>query len=187
LGDYPAVDTKPKGNVVAKIIERTDAATLTAFVEEAVSEKVDLVATDEHMGYRRIGGKWKHGVIRHGAGEYVRGSVPIVAYGAIEGVVQTLTNRRELRFTLYDSLQDRAVVCHLHEGQEDLMRNAWGKRVIVQGFVTRDGLNGRPLQISRITDVIPVIAGDYKKGRGALKSAADAEKPEDVIRRLRDA
>ncbi len=41
-----------KGNVVCQIIENTDAITLNAFVRKAVSETVDLVATDEHSGYR---------------------------------------------------------------------------------------------------------------------------------------
>jgi len=112
---------------------------------------------------------------------------PIVAYGAIEGNVQTLTNRGELKFTLYDSLNDRAVVCHLREGQEDLMRKAWGNHVIVQGYVTRDNESGRPLQITRITNIVPVIAGDFRRGRGALKTEKGDPNPEDVIRRLRDA
>ena len=43
-----------KGNVVAQIIERTDAATLDRFVRQAVSEKVDLVATDEHAGFLQL-------------------------------------------------------------------------------------------------------------------------------------
>ena len=40
-----------KGNVVCQIIENTDADTLNRFVRKAVSDKVDLVATDEHAGY----------------------------------------------------------------------------------------------------------------------------------------
>jgi transposase-like protein len=65
-----------KGNVVCKVIERTDAATLTGFVREAVSDKVDLVATDEHLGYNpltRMG--YKHKSVSHSQHEYVRGNV----------------------------------------------------------------------------------------------------------------
>lgn len=52
----------------------------------------------------------------------------ISAYSAIEGVVQTLTSRRGLRFTLFDSLHDQAVSCYLEDGQEELMRGVWGRR-----------------------------------------------------------
>jgi transposase-like protein len=64
-----------KGNVVAMTIANTDTATLTRFVRQAVSDKVDLVATDEHSGYRYL--KWvlAHEAISHSTGEYVRGNV----------------------------------------------------------------------------------------------------------------
>lgn len=65
-----------KGNVVCKVIENTDAKTLTGFVREAVSDKVDLIATDEHLGYdplSRMG--YKHKSVSHRQHEYVRGSV----------------------------------------------------------------------------------------------------------------
>jgi len=62
-----------KGNVVCKVIQATDAKTLHSFVEETVSDKVDLVATDEHSGYRGI--KRPHESVSHSSGEYVRGAV----------------------------------------------------------------------------------------------------------------
>ena len=65
-----------KGNVVCQMIENTDSATLDRFVRKAVSEKVDLVATDEALGYEHLTDLgYKHKRIRHGAGEYVRGEV----------------------------------------------------------------------------------------------------------------
>jgi transposase-like protein len=39
-----------KGNVVLRVIDNTDTATLDGFVCEAVSNKVSLLATDEHSG-----------------------------------------------------------------------------------------------------------------------------------------
>ena len=39
-----------KGNVVARVVNSVDAATLTGFVAENVSDKVKLVATDEWVG-----------------------------------------------------------------------------------------------------------------------------------------
>jgi transposase-like protein len=64
-----------KGSVVCQMIENTDTATLDSFVRRAVSEKVSLVATDEHSGYRLLGDAYRHEAVRHGAGEYVRGQV----------------------------------------------------------------------------------------------------------------
>ena len=59
------------------MIENTDTATLDSFVRTAVSRRVDLVATDEHAGYRLLGlgEQYPHSVIRHSGGEYVRGVV----------------------------------------------------------------------------------------------------------------
>lgn len=65
-----------KGNVVCRMIEHADARTLNGFVREAVSEKVDLVATDDHPGYGYLTASgFKHGAVNHSAGEYVRGEV----------------------------------------------------------------------------------------------------------------
>jgi transposase-like protein len=64
-----------KGNVVCQIIEDTSADTLSGFVETAVSEKVTLIATDEWGGYRDLRHFFPHEVVRHSAGEYVRGEV----------------------------------------------------------------------------------------------------------------
>jgi len=64
-----------KGNVVCQIIENTDAITLNAFVRKAVSEIVDLVATDEHSGYRFLKEYFPHESVSHSQGEYVRGEV----------------------------------------------------------------------------------------------------------------
>jgi hypothetical protein len=64
-----------KGNVVCQIIESTDAITLNAFVRKAVSETVNLVATDEHSGYRFLKEYFPHESVSHSTGEYVRGEV----------------------------------------------------------------------------------------------------------------
>ena len=61
-----------KGNVTCQIIENTDTPTLDGFVRKVVADDVNLVATDEHSGYRFAP---KHDVVRHGQGEYVRGEV----------------------------------------------------------------------------------------------------------------
>jgi transposase-like protein len=64
-----------KGNVVCQVIDRTDAATLDRFVDETVSDRVGLVATDEFPGYNNVKRRRPHASVRHGAGEYVRGNV----------------------------------------------------------------------------------------------------------------
>ena len=114
----------------------------------------------------------------------------IVARGAVLGTVQTVSNRKGLRFTLYDAVFDKAVSCYLREHQEEMMRDVWGKRAIVEGTVTRDPDTGRPLAIRQITDVqltAEPMRGAYRAARAIALTAPDAESPEDVIRRLRDA
>jgi hypothetical protein len=114
------------------------------------------------------------------------------AFGSVEGVIHTLAGKDGLRFTLYDALFGRAVSCYFSADpkergqQEELMRNSWEKRAIVQGLVTRDSLTDRPLEIRQISQVIPVISGDYRKSRGALAELKDETPAEQIIRHLRD-
>jgi len=64
-----------KGNVVARVVNNIDAETLDGFVRQAVSEKVSLIATDEHGGYAHLGKTFPHKYVRHAAGQYVDGVV----------------------------------------------------------------------------------------------------------------
>ena len=65
-----------RGNVVCEVIDRTDRKTLEGFVRETVSDKVELVATDEHAGYAQLSlHGFPHQSVSHGGGEYVRGEV----------------------------------------------------------------------------------------------------------------
>ncbi|GAC1400335.1 MAG: hypothetical protein NVSMB65_18180 [Chloroflexota bacterium] len=75
------------------------------------------------------------------------------AYGAVDGRIETLTSRRDLRFTLFDAVFDRGVSCSLPEDRRDLIRDAWGRRAIVEGWVSRDPYSGRPLAIGHITAI----------------------------------
>ncbi len=70
-----------QGTVVARVIANTDAGTLQGFVREAVSTKVDLLATDEHASYVGLT-DFPHAVVRHGRKEYVVG---VVHTNTIEG------------------------------------------------------------------------------------------------------
>ena len=111
------------------------------------------------------------------------------ALGTIDGIVQTLQRREGYIFTLYDSLLDRPIRCYLHPEQENLMREAWGKRVRVTGRIGRDALTGRAIDIRDIWDVqilSEVPSGSYKKALGILASD-DPTLPEVLVRKLRDA
>jgi len=64
-----------KGNIVCKMIGDADARTLSGFVHETVSDRVALVATDEHQAYNYVRRDMPHQAINHSRGEYVRGIV----------------------------------------------------------------------------------------------------------------
>ncbi len=60
--------------MVARVIRNTDGPTLQRFVREAVSTKVDLLASDERPSYYGLT-DFPHAFVRHGHGEYVVGAV----------------------------------------------------------------------------------------------------------------
>jgi len=64
-----------RGSVVARVIENAKASTLTAFVNEAVSNKVSLICTDEWVGYGRLKRDYRHAKVDHSKGQYVVGAV----------------------------------------------------------------------------------------------------------------
>lgn len=66
---------KRKGNVVARVVANTKASTLTAFVREAVSNKVSLLCTDQWVGYQRLDKEFPHASVDHSKGQYVVGAV----------------------------------------------------------------------------------------------------------------
>jgi transposase-like protein len=64
------------GTLVARALQAVSKDDAEFFVREAVSEKVDLVATDESAIYLGLNKKgYPHEAVRHSAGEYVRGVV----------------------------------------------------------------------------------------------------------------
>jgi transposase-like protein len=64
-----------KGNVVARVIENVQGATLSAFVHEAVSHKVSLLCTDQWVGYRALAEEYPLKSVDHRKGQYVVGAV----------------------------------------------------------------------------------------------------------------
>ena len=80
-GKIPVVGAiQRKGNVVARVIDSIDSATLLGFVREAVSRRVSLICTDQWKvydalgrGYPRTG--FPHKSVNHARGQYVVGAV----------------------------------------------------------------------------------------------------------------
>lgn len=66
---------KRKSNVIARVIENVKQVTLEAFVNEAVSEKVSLLCTDQWVGYKNLGDKFPHSTVDHAKHQYVVGAV----------------------------------------------------------------------------------------------------------------
>ena len=60
--------------VEARVVKNTTKETMEKFVDSAISPNVTSLSTDEHSGYRRLGMKYPHGVVRHGKKEYVSGN-----------------------------------------------------------------------------------------------------------------
>lgn len=109
-------------------------------------------------------------------------------FGAVQGRVQTLRSRGGLRFTLYDSVHNKAVSCYLEADKHDLMRDAWDQLALVRGLVKREPETGRPISIRRISEIElrPESQPDaWRRARGIW--SLDGDKPEAVVRRLRDA
>lgn len=112
------------------------------------------------------------------------------ALGAIEGTVEVLSRRRGLHFNLYDSLHNHPVPCYVSVEHADLLRDIWGKRVIVQGLVWRDAERGWPFavrEVTRIERVPEVPPGSYRRARGILPRRPGQPRAEEAIRRTRDA
>ena len=110
--------------------------------------------------------------------------------GTLTGTVDTLSRRRGLRFNLYDDLLDEPVTCYLSAGQEDLMRDSWGKHVAVTGLITREPYRGRPISMRSIRQVRPlpdVVPGSFRQARGLVPVNCVSDRAETVIRRMRDA
>ena len=95
-----------KGNVVARVIENVKQETLEAFVNEAVSDKVSLLCTDQWVGYYHLGEKFNHGTVDHAKHQYVVGAVhtqTIEGFWSIfkRGIVGTFHNVSKRYLHLY--------------------------------------------------------------------------------------
>jgi IS1 family transposase len=64
-----------KGNVIARVLEKVNSQTMLDFVNEAVSNKVSLLATDDWKGYSDYLRKFNHATVDHSRRQYVIGAV----------------------------------------------------------------------------------------------------------------
>jgi IS1 family transposase len=64
-----------KGNVVARVLRHVDRVSVLNFVEEAVSNKVSLLATDSWPGYATLRDDYHHVSVDHHKHQYVVGAV----------------------------------------------------------------------------------------------------------------
>src|SRR6266550_2092285 len=64
-----------KGNVVARVLDNLTKKAAYAFIDEVVSSKVSLLATDAWTGYEKLAKKYPHGVVDHSKGQYVIGAI----------------------------------------------------------------------------------------------------------------
>ena len=114
---------------------------------------------------------------------------PRSAIGVVTGTIQTLSSRAGLRFNLYDTIHDKSVSCYLNPGQEELMREVWGRRASVTGTVSREAVSGRPIAIRDILKVElleDAAPGSYKLAKGAVPWKRGDMRPEEAVRRVRD-
>jgi hypothetical protein len=114
--------------------------------------------------------------------------------GAVRGRIQTLSNRGSLRFTLFDTLNDKGVSCYLEPDAQEQLRGLWGKLAVVEGVILRNR-QGQPRSIRHISSITPLPEADGNRpirwrdamGASPLPEGAVGETAEAVIRRLRDA
>lgn len=64
-----------KGNVIARVLNKVTREHAERFIRETISDKVSLLATDEHGAYRYLSAKYPHKSVNHNAGQYVVGAV----------------------------------------------------------------------------------------------------------------
>jgi hypothetical protein len=110
--------------------------------------------------------------------------------GTVTGWVETLSKRGRMRFVLYDVLFDKAVFCYLAKDQENIMLDAWDKKISVAGKVFRDSKTGRPYQILDVNYIEKKKespSGSFMRAQGIIPWQEGDEFPEEIIRRYRDA
>lgn len=108
------------------------------------------------------------------------------AFGTLRGRVETLSQHKDLSFTVYELSTSAAVRCFVDRSFTEQVREIWGNVVDVTGTITRDHLTDRPRTVRNVTRLIQVEEGHqggWRKARGVLHSDIPAEV---LVRQLRD-
>lgn len=112
-----------------------------------------------------------------------------VAQSSVRGRVESISRRGGLRFTLYDYYDDLPISCYLDKGMEEMVRDIWGKVVVVEGLVRRDPQTGKVTTIRQIRGIRSLPESNtwnFRAARGAIKWHPGDMLPEDAIRLVRD-
>lgn len=154
-----------------------EALALTGVVTDDVTEMRLMTANGDSVIY----GQFKESLQSVGQRQ---------SFGQVKGRVQAISNRGNLKFTLYDTVFDKPVTCFLQKGQEEQLRHIWGNEIIVSGRVTRGAQDGQPKSVRDITGIYPLVEylpGSYKQAQGVFAWQEGDEPAEDSIKRVRDA
>ncbi len=118
----------------------------------------------------------------------VESSQPMETIGAVQGRVQSISNRGALRFTLYDAIDDHAVSCYLREGMESKMRESWGKLCLVSGVVRRSqsGRVSTVRDVAKVEQLPEVTRTAWRAAIGCAPPVPGSISIESAIRRGRD-
>lgn len=110
----------------------------------------------------------------------------VEAFRSVQGRVEVLSRRRNLRFTIWYTVFDWPVTCYLTPGGEELMRDAWGRIAQVEGWISRDAETGRAISARRITSVKVLEdapTDGYLRAKGVLPMRPGDPPPEERLRR----
>jgi hypothetical protein len=116
-------------------------------------------------------------------------SVP--SFGSVRGKLQTISDRNQLRFMLYEANTDRPFTCYLDPESsvdKETLRNDWGKLAEVTGMVRRDPKTGNATTIRRVRSIEviePMARGAWRRVKGIAPALNDIT-PEASIRAVRD-
>ncbi len=127
-------------------------------------------------------------VMHHRETETSQGTTRTI--GAVAGRIQPVHDRDASWFLLLDPERDVEVQCHADAALMDLARTMAGQLVCVEGWLSRDGVTGRPLSMNpvmEITALPEVTSGSFRAARGVAPVAEGSILPEEAIRRMRDA
>lgn len=114
----------------------------------------------------------------------------VVAYGAVSGRLQSLSNRGALTAVVFDEVHDVPVRISLTDELRDVARELWDMNVVVEGRVRRAPDTGRPLSMTEVQSIQRIVKPKdpfaWRKARGVLAHIHPEKRSEQLIREARD-